>query len=154
MSFPWIADFVFTAIVAGLLGMVAMGLTMWLICRAGWAKGNMVVALGSMITRQRDHAWRTGALVHAASAFGFACLYEYAMLTLNLAHLPRALGVGAGFGVVHGLIVSLTLVWECAEQHPLPEFQEAGLAVGVSHFAGHIAYGAVVGLMIGLFAPH
>jgi hypothetical protein len=154
MSFPWFADFLFTAIVAGLLGMAAMGLTMWLICRAGWARGNMIVAIGGMITRERERAWRTGALAHTVSALGFACLYEYAMLSLGLSRLPRALGAGAGFGVVHGLIVSLTLVWECAEHHPLPEFREAGFAVGLSHFAGHVAYGAAVGLVIGLFAPH
>jgi hypothetical protein len=75
------------------------------------------------------------------------------MIQLRLNHMPRAYQAGIGFGIIHGMIVSLTLVWECAEQHPLPEFREAGLAVGVSHFAGHVAYGAVVGLMIGLLGP-
>lgn len=149
----FIVEFVLTGLIAGLLGMAAMGLTMWLICRSGWARGNMIVALGSLITRRRENAWRVGAWVHTFSAVAFACIYEFAMLRLHLAAMPRAVGVGIGFGVLHGMIVSLTLVWECAEQHPLPEFQEAGLAVGVSHFAGHIAYGAVVGLIVGLLAP-
>jgi len=37
-----------------------------------------------------------------------------------------------------------------AEHHPLEEFNEAGFAIGLSHFAGHVAYGAVIGLVVGL----
>jgi hypothetical protein len=149
----WIVSFVFTGLIGGLLGMAAMGFVMWLICRSGWAKGNMVVALGSLVTRNRETAWIAGAMLHTLSAVIFAFIYEFAMIQLHLSHMPRAFEVGIGFGVIHGMIVSLTLVWECAEQHPLPEFREAGLAVGVSHFAGHVAYGAVVGLAIGLLGP-
>jgi len=57
-------------------------------------------------------------------------------------------GLGVGFG--HGMIVSLMLVWVVAEQHPLEEFQEADLAIGLSHLAGHVAFGGVVGLVVGL----
>jgi hypothetical protein len=52
--------------------------------------------------------------------------------------------------VLHGIIVSLMLVWVVADQHPLEEFKEADLLVGLGHFAGHVAYGAVVGLIVGL----
>jgi hypothetical protein len=149
----WILSFLFTGVIGGLLGMAAMGLVMWLICRSGWAKGNMIVALGGLVTRSRESAWLAGAIMHTASAVVFAVIYEFAMIQLHLSHFPRSVAVGTGFGVMHGMIVSLTLVWECAEQHPLPEFREAGLAVGLSHFAGHVAYGAVVGLVIGLLGP-
>ncbi len=60
--------------------------------------------------------------------------------------------LGLGLGMLHGLLVSLMLVWVVADHHPLEEFKEADLLVGLSHFAGHVAYGAVVGLTVG-FAP-
>jgi hypothetical protein len=143
-------NFILTSLVAGLLGAAAMELVMWSITRTGWAKANMIVAVGSVLTRSRENALRAGVLLHAISAVVFAMIYTFAMMNLGLAHLPRALFAGIGFGVIHGIIVSLMLVWIVAEQHPLEEFREAGLAVGVSHLAGHIAYGALVGFVIGL----
>jgi hypothetical protein len=50
------------------------------------------------------------------------------------------------------MIVSLMLVWVIAEHHPLEEFREADLAIGLSHFAGHVAYGGAAGLAIGLLS--
>jgi hypothetical protein len=145
-----IIDFLLTAVVAGVLGAAAMEVVMWLICRSGWAKGNMIVAVGSILTRSRETAFRAGVRLHAISAVGFALIYAFAMRQLGLNHLPTSFVTGIGFGIFHGLVVSLMLVWIVAERHPLEEFQEAGLAVGLSHFAGHIAYGAVVGLVIGM----
>jgi hypothetical protein len=143
-------NYLLTALIAGVLGAAALELVMWLITRKGWAQGNMLVAIGSLLTRSRANAFLAGVILHAAAGFGFALLYIYAMRELGLAHFPVALAVGLGFGLVHGVIVSLMLVWVVAEQHPLEEFQEAGLAIGVSHIAGHLAYGAVVGLVVGL----
>jgi hypothetical protein len=145
-----VTDFIFTSLVAGILGASAMEAVMWLITREGWAKANMIVAVGSLITRSRENALRTGIALHAVSSFGFAMLYAFAMMKLGLSHLPTSFFVGIGFGFIHGLIVSLMLVWVVAEKHPLEEFQEAGLAIGVSHLAGHVAYGAFVGLAVGL----
>ncbi|MND05087.1 hypothetical protein D3C83_256700 [compost metagenome] len=48
------------------------------------------------------------------------------------------------------MVVSLGLVWVVAERHPLEEFNEAGLAIGLSHIIGHVAFGLVVGLVIGI----
>jgi len=145
-----IVGFLITSIVAGILGGLAMELVMWLICRSGWAQGNMVIAVGSMVTKSHEKALSTGAIIHASSAVGFAMVYAFAMRELGLAHFPISLYAGLGFGVIHGLIVSLMLVWVVAVQHPLEEFQKAGFAVGLSHFAGHVAYGGLVGLVIGL----
>jgi hypothetical protein len=149
------ADFgtlLLTSIVAGFAGIVALELTMWLITRKGWAQGNMIIALGSLLTRSRQNAFVTGALLHLVSGIGFAFLYAIAMGKLGFTHLPASLIAGVVFGSFHGLIVSLMLVWVVAEQHPLEEFTDAGLAVGVSHVAGHVAFGAAVGLVIGLSA--
>jgi hypothetical protein len=138
------------AVIAGLCGMVAMELVMWLITRRGWAQGNMIVALGSLLTRKRENAFFTGGILHVLAAIFFAMVYVFLMLEFGLNHFPAALMAGIAFGAAHGMVVTLALVWVVSDQHPLEEFRDAGLAVGVSHIAGHIAYGAVVGAVIGI----
>jgi hypothetical protein len=145
-----IVDFILTSVVAGVLGVTAMETVMWLITRAGWAKANMIVAIGSLFTRSRQNAFGLGVVLHGISGFGFAAIYVYAIMKLGLSHFPTSVFVGVGLGILHGLVVSLALVWMVAERHPLEEFREAGMAVGVSHFAGHLAFGAAVGLVIAM----
>ena len=145
-------NFLLTAAVAGVLGGVAMEGVLWLIGRAGWAKANMLIALGSMVTKSRENAWQVGALLHTISAIGFALIYTWLMVRTGFSHMPLSMMLGLGAGFVHGLIVSLALVWIVAERHPLPEFNEATLAIGLSHLVRHVAYGGVVGLVVGFSA--
>src|SRR5688572_105448 len=142
--------FLLTALVAGLLGGIAMEAVLWIIGRGGWAKADMIVALGSMFTKSRDTALRVGVILHLISAIGFALGYTLLMYALGFTQMPYSGAVGVGIGFLHGLIVSLGLVWVVAEQHPLEEFNEAGLAIGLSHIVGHVAYGAVVGFIVGI----
>jgi hypothetical protein len=139
-----------TAIAAGILGGLAMELAMWLISRAGLARGDMVLALGSLLTKSRENAYRVGLIVHATAAIGFGLVYTLLMITLGYTDMPLSLMLGLGVGTLHGILVSLMLVWVVADRHPLEEFKEADLLVGLSHFAGHVAYGAVVGVVVGL----
>ncbi len=146
----FLVKYLSTALVAGVLGGLTMVWIMSLISRASHAKGDMILALGSLLTKSRDNAYRVGLVVHATAAVGFALVYTLLMVTLGYTHLPMSLMLGLGVGVLHGLLVSLMLVWVVADQHPLEEFKEADLLIGLSHFAGHVAYGAVVGLVAGL----
>jgi len=145
-----IVSFLLTSLAAGVLGGLAMEAMLWIIGRAGWAKADMIVALGSLLTKSRDNAWRVGALVHFMSAIGFALAYVALMMALHVTQMPRSMMLGAAVGFGHGLIVSLGLVWVVAEQHPLEEFNDAGLAIGLSHIVGHVVYGAVIGIVVGL----
>lgn len=147
---PEIISFLITALIAGVLAGVGMEVVLWVVGSAGWAKADMIVALGSLFTRSRDNAWRVGAILHAAAAITFAVLYTLLMLKLGYTEMPLSMMLGAGIGFIHGLIVSLGLVWVVAEQHPLAEFNEAGLAIGLSHILGHVAYGAIVGVVVGV----
>lgn len=146
----FLLNYLATSLVAGVLGGLAMELAMWLIARAGLARGDMILALGSLLTKSRDNAYRTGLYIHVTAAMGFALVYTLLLVTLGYTHLPLSIMVGAGVGVLHGIIVSLMLVWVVADQHPLEEFKEADLLVGLSHFAGHVAYGGVAGAVVGL----
>ncbi len=146
----FLAKYLLTSLVAGVLGGLAMELAMWLIARAGLMKGDMILALGSLLTKSRDNAYRVGIIIHATAAIGFALVYTLLMVTLDYTHLSQSLMLGLGLGVIHGLLVSLALVWVVADKHPLEEFREADLVVGLSHFAGHVVYGGVVGLVVGV----
>jgi hypothetical protein len=144
-----IVRFLGCSAVAGVLGALAMAAVIRLFARAHWARGDMVVAVGSLLTRSRESARLVGGILHALSGVGFAMVYAVAMMALNLARFPVAVYAGIGFGVFHGMVVGLMLCWIVADRHPLDEFKEAGLAVGVSHLAGHVAYGLVVGVVMG-----
>jgi hypothetical protein len=150
MTAMFLVQYLATALVAGVLGGLAMEVAMWLIARGGHIKGDMILALGSLITKSRENAYRVGLIVHATAAFGFALVYTLLMVTLGYTDLPNALMLGLGAGTLHGIIVSLMLVWVVSDQHPLEEFKEADLLVGLSHMAGHVAYGGVIGLVVGL----
>ena len=146
----FLVKYLLTSLVAGILAGLAMELAMWLIGRAGHVKGDMILALGSLLSKTRDNAYRVGLVIHVTAAVGFALVYTLLMVTLGYTHMPMSLMLGLGVGVMHGLLVSLMLVWVAADHHPLEEFKEADLLVGLSHFAGHVAYGGVVGLVVGL----
>lgn len=150
MTAMFLVKYLCTALVAGVIGGLAMEAAMWLIARGGNIKGDMILALGSLITKSRENAYRVGLIVHATAAIGFALVYTLLMVTLGYTQLPLSLMLGLGVGLLHGLLVALMLVWVVADQHPLEEFKEADLLVGLSHVAGHVAYGAVIGLLVGL----
>lgn len=150
MTAMFLVKYLATALVAGAIGGLAMELTMWLIARGGNVKGDMILALGSLITKSRDNAYRVGLIVHATAAFGFALVYTLLMVTLGYTEMPNSLMLGLGAGTLHGILVSLMLVWVVADHHPLEEFKEADLLVGLSHMAGHVAYGGMIGLVVGL----
>jgi hypothetical protein len=149
MTAMFLVQYLGTAFVAGLLGGLAMEAAMWLIGRGGRIKGDMILALGSLITHSRTNAYRVGLIVHATAAFGFALVYTLLMVTLGYTNMPNSLVLGLGVGTLHGIIVSLMLVWVVSDQHPLEEFKEADLMVGLSHMAAHVVYGGVIGLVVG-----
>jgi hypothetical protein len=150
MTAMFLVQYLGTALVAGVAGGLAMQLAMRLIGRGNELKGDMILALGSLITKSRDNAYRVGLIVHVTAAVGFGLVYTLLMVTLGYTAMPMSLMLGLGVGTLHGLIVSLMLVWVVADQHPLEEFKEADLLVGLSHMAGHVVYGAVIGLVVGL----
>ncbi|SDR91712.1 hypothetical protein [Opitutus sp. GAS368] len=150
MTAMFLVKYLCTALVAGVSGGLAMQLAMRLIAHGGHVKGDMILALGSLITKSRDNAYRVGLIVHVTAAIGFGLVYTLLMVTLGYTHMPISLMLGLGVGALHGLIVSLMLVWVVADQHPLEEFKETDLLVGLSHMAGHVAYGGVIGLIVGL----
>jgi hypothetical protein len=144
------AELLTYAILAGLCGAFAMWLVMRLIERAGPPTGGMVRAVGSLLTRSRTNALPVGVAVYLFSAVVFGVLYTVLMQMTGLTAWPHALFTAGGFGLFHGLVVSLGLVWIVSDNHPLTEFRKATPLVFLSHFAGHIVFGLTVGLVISI----
>jgi hypothetical protein len=134
---------------AGLAGTTAMILLMGLIHGLKWAEADMVRAIGSLYTEEEEGALPVGLVVHMTGGVFFAFLYA---LLISVAPIPPT-SPGAVFlvcllaGVFHGFVVSIFLAVVVAEYHPLKRFQKAGVDVVLSHLAGHVAYGATVGLV-------
>lgn len=142
------------SLVAGTAGAIAMYIAMRIINLAGWAEGDMILAVGSLATKRRDNAFAVGIAIHLSTAVVFAFLYMLALSSLGFVKFPGAMISGAFFGVFHGIFVSLGLVWVASDQHPLEEFRGATLPIGVMHFVGHVVFGGVVGLVISLSPVH
>ncbi|MET0262176.1 MAG: hypothetical protein ABW223_04710 [Rariglobus sp.] len=143
-------DAILYAIIAGLVGAGVMWVAMRFIERAGPPTGGMVVAVGSLLTRSREKALLTGVSVYLLAAVIFGVIYTLLMVRLTLTGWPQALFTGAGFGFFHGLVVSLGLTWIVSDNHPLTEFRKATPLVFLSHFAGHVVFGATVGLVVAI----
>jgi len=145
-----ITTYVFFSVIAGIAGAIAMTAVMTLIDRAHPVRRNMIVAVGSLLTRSTANAGLVGVLLHAIAAIGSGLVYTLLLMALNLSSWPAGLFGGLGLGAFHGMVVSLGLVWVIADQHPLEEYRETGPAVFLEHLAGHVAYGGVVGTIIAL----
>ena len=148
---PTVSDFVLISLIAGTAGAIAMYFTMRLINISGWAKGDMLLALGSMALNRRENAFLVGTVIHWVSSIVFAFLYLLVLSKTGCLHFPAALFGGAFLGGLQGFFVSLALVWVATDRHPLEEFRNADLPIGVMHLVGHIAFGATVGFIIGLW---
>ena len=145
---------VISTIVAGIGGAAAMSLLMMVIHRSRWANADMIRALGGFVTRGHERAVPWGVAIHLASGVIFAFVYAAAMSLLEISSVAGCAGIGSLMGLFHGFAMSFILIAVVSEKHPLPEFREAGFDVGIAHIAGHIAYGAVVGLLVGIFGIH
>lgn len=146
-----ISDYIIMSVVSGAAGAVAMYTVMRMINLTGWTQGDMILAVGSLVTKQRQNAFAVGTVIHLVTAVFFAFLYLLALSKLGFMNFPLSFAIGTFFGVLHGIVVSLALVWVVSDQHPLEEFRSVSLPIGIMHFAGHVAFGATVGLMVDIF---
>jgi len=145
-----IMEFLLFTIVAGVIGTSGMTSVMYLINKMGITNAKMVIAVGSIITKTRENAIRVGLIVHYTAGIFFAILYTIFFTVYGISGLLQVVGVGFGFGFIHGFVMSFILVIAVAEHHPLEEFRKVGFDVALAHVFGHMVYGTLVGLVIGL----
>jgi hypothetical protein len=144
-----IGEYLALSIIAGGLGAGAMAGVLWGITRSGLSNARMVVAIGSLLTRSYEKATLVGGFVHAAAGVFFGLIYTLILVAVGHPGVGANLLLGALIGLVHGIMMALVLVATVAEEHPLPEFQQRGFDIAISHALAHVVYGAVVGAIVG-----
>ncbi len=137
-------------IVAGIVGTAGMSFAMWLITVSGIANAAMIRAIGSLFTKSYDNSFEPGIVIHFISGILFAFLYVILISIFAPTSVAAAIGAGAMIGVFHGVAFSFLLVIMVAEHHPIERFRNAGFEVAIAHFVGHVIYGLLVGLVVGL----
>ncbi|MGE9296405.1 MAG: hypothetical protein ACQKBV_08990 [Puniceicoccales bacterium] len=145
-----IITYLFFGVFAGVLATAAFSGLLYFFDRAGITRGNMIIALGSLLTHSRERAAQVGLLVHVGSGIFFGLLYTWAFMAIGVSSFGGVLLLGMLFGLLHGTIVAVGLVASVSDFHPLEEFRSATWTVGFTHGLAHVAYGAVMGFIIGL----
>ncbi len=137
-------------VVAGIVGTAGMSLAMWLITASGIANAAMIRAIGSLFTKSYDNSFEPGIVIHFISGILFAFLYVILISIFAPTSVAAAIGAGAMIGVFHGVAFSFLLVIMVAEHHPIEQFRNAGFEVAIAHFVGHVIYGLLVGVVVGV----
>ena len=138
------------SMLSGFVGTIGMTLVMWLITRSGIAHADMIRAIGSIFTRSYDDSVTPGFIVHFGVGIIISFFYVIIISILGPESIIKTMGAGAMIGLFHGVVFSFLLVVAVAEHHPLERFRTAGSEVAVAHLAGHIVYGLLVGIVVGL----
>ena len=149
LSIP-LYDFIQMSVVSGLIATTGMTLLLNAITKSGIANADMVRAVGSLFTRSLDNAAKTGIVIHYSVGLIFGFIYTFAIQAFNVQSLLSNVGSGVLIGFIHGAVVAFLLVAAVAEHHPLKEFRQAGFSVAVAHWAAHLFYGLLVGIVLGL----
>lgn len=140
-------DFIMTCLV-GVTATSLMTLTLYFFHWRGFANGDMLRALGSLITRKYENSLKPGLAIHLVSGIVFALGYVFVWSMfpeIANASIIRHIQLGAFCGFAQGLVTSISLVVFVAEHHPLQQFRVVGFNVAIVHLFAHVVYGATVG---------
>jgi hypothetical protein len=142
------------ALVAGLVGGVAMTVLAWLVRRLGLDM-NAEMMLGSMVSSSPGLAtWLIGFVMHLVISALIALIYAWGFERVT--HRAGAV-VGLGFAVIHVVIAGIVMAMIPAIHPMIPERMPAPGAF-LSNMGGtfvalfvleHLLYGAIVGAMYG-----
>ena len=128
---------------AGIIGGLGMTIPMYLIHFSKLAKADMVTALGSLVTKKKDNSFAYGSIIHLVSGIFFAFIYSFISQAFQIHSLSSFVFLGLMLGFVHGFFISFLLVVFVTNEHPVEEYRNASVEVGVAHIVGHITYGIV-----------
>ena len=142
--------FIWIVLIAGIIGTIGMTGLLEGITKSGIANADIVRAIGSLFTKSLESSFKVGIIIDLLAGIVFAAFYTFVIVSFEIHGLLSCIGACMLIGFVHGAVVSFLLVATVAEHHPLRQFQKTGFSVIIAHWAGHIFYGFIVGLVIGL----
>lgn len=137
-------------IVSGLIATALMSLFMELLTKSDIADADMIRAVGSIMTKSYEEAFKTGLMIQFGFGVFFAFIYFFIFGYFVSVNLFIAIMAGFAIGFFHGMVVSLGIIIIVAEHHPVERFRNAGFEVAVGHVAGHIIYGLTLGAIYGI----
>ncbi|WP_309386129.1 hypothetical protein [Cerasicoccus frondis] len=143
-----IVSYLFFSILGGLLATAAFSGLLYFFERTNITQGNMIVALGSLLTHSRERAAQVGLIIHLVSGIFFGLIYTWALMAIGAQSFGAVFLLGGMFGVLHGAVVAVGLVASISDFHPLPEYRKATWVVGFTHGLAHVVYGLVMGFNI------
>jgi hypothetical protein len=141
--------FILITLVAGLIGTLGMAGLLIAITKSGIANADMVRAIGSLFTKSLGSSFRVGILADILVGIIFAAFYIFVVVSFEVQGLLSCIGVSMLISFIHGAVISFLLIGAVAKHHPVKQFQEVGFSVAIVHWAGHLFYGFLVGLIIG-----
>jgi len=137
-------------VLAGLIATSGMSILMWAITRSGVADADMIRAIGTIFTRSERSTFTVGLVTHYIVGVIIAFAYVALISVIGYSSVAGAIGLGFLISVAHGVAFGFVLVIAVAEHHPMERFRKAGMEVAVAHFAGHVVYGLLIGIVVGL----
>lgn len=143
-----IVSYLFFSFFGGLLATAAFSGLLYFFERTHVTQGNMIIALGSLLTHSRERAAQVGLIIHLVSGVFFGLLYTWGLMAIGATSFGAVFLLGGLFGVLHGAVVAVGLVASISDFHPLPEFRKATWVVGFTHGLAHVVYGLVMGFVV------
>ncbi len=141
---------IFVPFLAGLLGTAAMAIFLHIPHWLGMPRVDLVRAMGTYITGDRERAYGPGMAIHFAVGIVFGYIYYWGY---RFTHVPLTPLYGLAGGAVHGILVMLFVAIAVLEHHPDKRYQRRGPLTGFAQLLGHIVYGLVVGTVCWYLAP-
>jgi len=148
VEYSHIVPFLTYSLLSGAIGTGGMTLTLHSFTRSGLVNANMVVAVGSLLTKSKESALLVGSVIHCFFGIIFALFYTLIILLAAPLKPLFVVGIGLGLGAMHGLVICFFLVATVADFHPLEEYREAGFTIGLAHLFAHVIYGLLIGIVI------
>ena len=141
---------IFVPFLAGLLGTAAMALLLHVPYWLGLPRVDLMRAMGSYITGDRERAYGPGMVIHFVVGIIFGYVYYWGY---RFTHVPLTPLFGMAGGAVHGIIVMLFVSIAVLEHHPDKRYQRRGPLTGFAQLLAHIVYGLIVGTVCHTLAP-
>ena len=137
--------------VAGLLGTVAYLIFQLLPRQLGIARVDLVRAMGTFVTKNRDTAFVPGLAI--SFVLGIVMAYVYYAFISYIRGIPPNWLSGLFYGLVQGAVFMLYTVVVVLEHHPDKNYQRRGPMTGLMQLAANGIFGLVVGAICGTYAP-
>ena len=91
---PTLSEYLLVSGVGGVTGAAAMYFGVRVLNALGWAKGDILLAIGHIFLHRRRNAFQLGLLLHVLTSVAFAPLYLLVLPKIGFVAFPDALMAG------------------------------------------------------------